>query len=127
MNETKRFLDNGDQTVTDLQTGLIWDQRDVCLMNWFEALEYCSNLHHAGKEDWRLPTREELESLVQRDRTEAPLLDPTFFPNVVANHYWTNETTEAGTTAFYVSFNRGKTGRRTKKLKNYVRAVWLNT
>jgi len=92
-------------------------------MNWFEALEYCKKLNHAGKEDWRLPTREELESLVQRDRTEALLLDPPNFPDVVANHYWTNETTEAGTTAFYVSFNRGKTGMRTKKLKSYVRAV----
>jgi len=123
MKTNKLFRDNGDQTVTDLRTGLIWDQRELGLMTWFEAIKACEQMEHAGYTDWRLPSPAELESLVLRDKEEAPLLDLEFFPEVKINHYWTSEGTDALTTAYDVSFNRGKTGRRAKRLGNYVRAV----
>lgn len=68
-----RFTDNGDGTVTDNMTGLIW-LKDGCFLSgtWSQALTYCGNLADgdcgltdgsvAG--DWRLPNIRELVSLV---------------------------------------------------------------
>jgi hypothetical protein len=66
-----RFVDNGDGTVTDLCTGLMWmqdpavpDSRynpDECDgIFWQEALIYAENLDFAGYSDWRLPNVREL-------------------------------------------------------------------
>ena len=68
-----RFVDNGDGTVTDHCTGLMW-QKDTADLNgdgkstdedsvrWCDALAYCENLSFAGHDDWRLPNVRELES-----------------------------------------------------------------
>jgi len=70
------FVDNGDGTVTDQATGLMWMQADGGqALNWEEALAYAANLDAAGHEDWRLPDAKELQSIV--DYTAAPdALDP---------------------------------------------------
>ena len=50
------FTDNGDGTVTDAATGLMWKQDDSGSgMIWDDALSYCENLETAGYTDWRLP------------------------------------------------------------------------
>ena len=67
----KRFIDNGDGTVTDLETKLMWKQTDSFQdtsqwANWFKAHEYILGLgieKFAGYTDWRMPTLEEAESL----------------------------------------------------------------
>ena len=59
-----RFIDNGDATVTDLKTGLMWATRDNGgNIYWKKAGMYCLNYSGGGHTDWRLPTREELASL----------------------------------------------------------------
>ncbi|OGH01634.1 MAG: hypothetical protein A2600_11735 [Candidatus Lambdaproteobacteria bacterium RIFOXYD1_FULL_56_27] len=123
--QKKRFLDNGNQTVTDLSTGLTWDQREPKYMKWQSAVDYAKESNHGGYNDWRLPTLEELMGLLDRSQLKAPLLDLRFFPGVEANHYWTSETEvmPTGTAAKYVSFNRGGTGRRNIVQKNCVRLV----
>ena len=71
MELAKRFVDNGDGTVTDLETKLIWKQTDSFQdtskwNNWFRAHEYIHSLNiekFAGCSDWRMPTLEEAESL----------------------------------------------------------------
>ncbi len=67
-----RFVDNGDGTVTDTCTGLMWqkDTADVNgrrnratmqdRLNWQDALKYCESLSFAGHDDWRLPNVREL-------------------------------------------------------------------
>ena len=69
-----RFTDNGDGTVTDNLTGLIWlkNADRFGRKNWSEALSHCNDLaddevnladgSHAG--DWRIPSLEELQSLI---------------------------------------------------------------
>ena len=54
------YKDNGDGTVTDLSTGLIWQQVASSEgMSWEEALAYCEGLSLGGYTDWRLPNKKE--------------------------------------------------------------------
>ena len=69
-----RFTDNGNGTVTDNLTGLIWLKNANCFgtETWTEALEdcdsltagYCGLTDGSSVGDWRLPNRFELESLL---------------------------------------------------------------
>lgn len=78
-----RFTDNGDGTVTDNLTGLMWikDPAQAGLgspMYWYDALNACENLIYAGHEDWRLPNINELLSIIDHSRYD-PAFDPLFF------------------------------------------------
>jgi len=58
------YQDNGDGTVTDLNTGLIWQKTPpIKRYTWDEAAAYAENLKLAGYDDWRMPTIKELYSL----------------------------------------------------------------
>jgi hypothetical protein len=64
------FVDNGDGTVTDLATGLMWMKDDSGVgMNWQDALAYAEGLSCAGYDDWRLPNAKELQSIVDYSRS----------------------------------------------------------
>lgn len=73
------FKDNGDGTVSDPNTGLMWQQSPpVEGMTWYEAKEYCENLEFGGYSDWRLPTLKELFSISNFEQGW-PYLDTTYF------------------------------------------------
>jgi hypothetical protein len=59
-----RFVDNGDGTVTDTKTNLMWAKYD-CQgdINWHQAKDYCTYVLLSHYHDWRMPTIEELETL----------------------------------------------------------------
>ncbi|PKN55000.1 MAG: hypothetical protein CVU56_23545 [Deltaproteobacteria bacterium HGW-Deltaproteobacteria-14] len=65
--------DNGDGTVTDAATGLVWQRANGqqsagdLQFSWKEALAYCEALALAGHDDWRLPDVRELQSIVDYD------------------------------------------------------------
>ncbi len=84
------FVDNGDGTVTDTATGLMWQQSfPVQTMGWQQALAYCESLVLAGHDDWRLPNVNELQSIV--DYTQyGPSIDTAFFPDTPADFFWTS-------------------------------------
>lgn len=85
-----RFTANGDGTVTDHATGLIWKQcpegRDgsncsvgnLTTLDWQRALQEAEKANFAGSTDWRLPSINELESLVEQ-RCYAPAINANFF------------------------------------------------
>jgi len=82
---------NGDGTVTDTDTGLMWQQDTAPnTYTWQQALSYCETLILGGYSDWRLPNRNELQSIVDYSRFN-PAIDPIFnvalFPN-----YWSSTT-----------------------------------
>ena len=58
------YQDNGDSTVTDLNTGLMWQQDPGDKMPYQEAVANASSFNLAGYDDWRLPTIKELYSLI---------------------------------------------------------------
>ncbi|MBN1420805.1 MAG: DUF1566 domain-containing protein [Planctomycetes bacterium] len=68
-----RFVDNGDGTVSDNCTGLMWQQETGVprwdpeygpAVNWGEALQYCDALVLGGSDDWRVPNQFELHSVL---------------------------------------------------------------
>ena len=78
-----KFVDNGDGTVSDNATGLMWQKADDGNgRNWEESLEYAENLELATYYDWRLPNAKELQSIVDYSRspqtTQSPAIDPVF-------------------------------------------------
>jgi len=85
-----RFVENGDDTVTDTCLGLMW-QKDTAdtggPLTWCEALDHGEGLSFAGKTDWRLPNVRELHSLLDYGR-HAPALDPVF--DMAERDYWTS-------------------------------------
>ena len=87
------LVDNGDGTVSDTETGLMWQQAEAWKTKWQTALDYCENLilPDGGYDDWRLPDRNELQSLVDYSRY-GPCLDKTFFPGVLLSSYWSSTT-----------------------------------
>jgi hypothetical protein len=64
------YQDNGDGTVSDLNTGLIWQQDPGEKMTFAQALAGASALNLGGYTDWRLPTIKELYSLILFDGTD---------------------------------------------------------
>lgn len=59
------YVDNGDGTITDLVTGLMWQQDMGEKRTFALAKAYVSKLSLAGHSDWRIPTIKELYSLIQ--------------------------------------------------------------
>ncbi len=65
-----RYTDNGDGTVTDEVTGLMWQQDPGAKKTWSVANASASTFVLAGRHDWRLPTVKELYSLILFDGTD---------------------------------------------------------
>ena len=69
--EVPAFVDNGDGTISDTRSNLMWKKDDSFKefgygINWFEAQDYCEILNEkkfAGYDDWRLPSGEEAKSV----------------------------------------------------------------
>ena len=84
-----RYRDNGDGTVSDLNTGLMWQQDPGEKMTYSEAVEKAETFRLAGYSDWRLPTIKELYSLIDFSgvdvgpatsaETGVPFIDRDFF------------------------------------------------
>lgn len=86
----RSYTDNGDGTITDNATGLMWEAKDDNNVGglhdkddtyaWDGAFQFVAQLNatkFAGHSDWRLPNRFELESIVDVERT-SPAVDPVF-------------------------------------------------
>jgi len=93
-----RFTDNGDSTIVDNLTGLIWT-KDNCGtedMTWEAALEYIAGMNAGTNQnfnhtDWRLPNVRELQGLIDYERCDPAL--PLEHPFVnVASLYWSSTT-----------------------------------
>ena len=122
-------MNNGDGTVTDTSTGLMWQKTGSSTeMTWEQALAYCESLevnateNPGGYSGWRLPTIKELVSLADFSRYN-PTINTTYFRNTVSSFYWSS-TTNAGNPyyAWGVDFDYGYDGSNNIGY-NYVRAV----
>jgi hypothetical protein len=120
---TGGYTDNGDGTVTDASTGLMWQQAGSSNKNWGQALAHCSGLSLGNYADWRLPTIKELRSLADYSRYN-PAINITYFPNTVSSYYWSSTTGAYKTgDAWVESFDYGYDTNNGKYANSYVRAV----
>lgn len=107
-----RFTDNNNGTVTDSITGLIWlkdaNCNTVSPKAWVDALTAVATLANGscGLSDgsttgqWRLPSRNELQSLIDYYTTSNPVLPSGHpFTGVQSGYYWSS-TPYAATTGF---------------------------
>jgi hypothetical protein len=93
--------------------------------NWHEALEYCDGLEWGGYDDWRLPDKYELQSIVSYG-TDSPSIYSEAFPSTPLEEFWTSTSYSVEVnTAWYVEFRYGKTwGQGVPKTNEYqVRCV----
>jgi hypothetical protein len=102
----------GGAAVRDNETGLVWEQSPSTPRgSWFDASVACNQLTTGGRLGWRLPTIQELASLVDPNAVRAPFLPGNPFSNVhssVGSAYW-SATTNAINSAFawIVDFSDG--------------------
>ncbi|MDD2717370.1 MAG: DUF1566 domain-containing protein [Candidatus Wallbacteria bacterium] len=75
-----RFKDNGDGTITDMATNLMWQQGENQRTNWYDALEKCRKMDLAGYTDWRMPNIKELNTILNLTYKDDWWYYKDFFP-----------------------------------------------
>ena len=131
------FADNGDQTITDQATGLMWTKADSGAgLNWSNALAWAqtkNTARHLGYNDWRLPNAKELQSILDYtrspDTTASAAIDSVFTCTPINNEnnqadypwYWSGTThaqyNGSGASGAYVCFGRGL---------GYMNSAWVD-
>jgi hypothetical protein len=132
-----RFTDNGDKTILDNETGLVWAKEDSWpvaqdWLNFQESLQFVDDMNkkdYLGFHDWRIPEREEVEKIFRADSTILARsnneihLDPLFAPGG-GNASWCLPFDQQA--AFYFSYTSGNTQQFDQDYsQGYVRLVRL--
>ncbi|MBN2186606.1 MAG: DUF1566 domain-containing protein [Dehalococcoidia bacterium] len=130
-------MDNGDGTITDNATGLMWSKVDSSKeMDWEGALvcvQQKNKKNYLGYNDWRLPNAKELQSIVDYTRspqtTNSAAIAPVFTVTSIIDErgqknypfYWTSTThvtaAGGGQNAAYIAFG---------KAPGYMRNSWID-
>jgi len=136
-----RYTDNGDGTVTDNQTGLIWlkDANYFGRLDWQTAQSVVADLANgkcnlydgSSPGNWRLPTKDEWKKMIDKRFTwpslsnaagSAKWKEEDVFVNVQANWYWSSTTLAfASSYVWYVGLFRGEVR---NAAKTTMRFVW---
>lgn len=135
----RSYTDNGDGTITDNVTGLMWEKltndatihdKDDCY-TWANAFAMkitdLNTANFAGHNDWRLPNINELQTLADYGRS-FPAIDPAFNNGVDSfngsSGYWSSTTfASVVTSAWSVNLGDGNVGAFAKTNCGGVRAV----
>ena len=144
-----RYQNNGDGTITDLNTGLTWEEKgsggnaSTCLTDlhgvnsactwaqatgaWIDAVNAEGGTGFAGHSDWRLPNVKELQSIVDYGRF-GPAINPVFNNGIdsftAAANYWPSTPDAAiPSSAWVVVFSSGFVDTFNKSFTSRVRAV----
>ena len=110
--EKSQWQDNGDGTVTDLLTGLMWKRDESGQLGLEDALRYCDELRLGGYDDWRMPNIRELATLIDLNYTDGVWFHKNLFPDTITKplgFYWSSST-YASTFGWGVNFQFGYDG-----------------
>ena len=130
------FTSNGNGTVTDRTTGLMWMSCSLgqqwkgktCRgkatgFSWQEGLKVTASQTFAGHSDWRLPNKNELDSIVE-GRCYTPAINTEIFPETPPAFFWTSSPYAGSMTgAWSVDFGFGAVTASVKTGEMYVRLV----
>lgn len=116
-----RYIKTNRDTIYDMFTGLEWIPDPSGLggawgspglpnkMTWQNAIDACKTLFHGGYNDWRLPNRKELESILDYGKSN-PAIDQDFFPNTQSDGYHSSSVTQYGCENYwFTNFENGIT------------------
>jgi len=144
------YYDNGNGTVTDNNTGLVWQKCSVgqnndticsgdgLKYNWYQAFgtydatyntsyqDVCGSLNLGGHTNWRLPTKKELVSIVDYSfQPQGATIKSAYFPNTYMDFYWSSTTDAIGQEhAWFLDFFDGHVFIHEKRAAaEYVRCV----
>lgn len=115
------------QAVFDKETGLVWERSpSTGTLNWYDALAHCNTLAKGGRLGWRLPTLQELASLVD---ISVPAPGPALpighpFSNVALDLYWSATTDATDTSHAWIVFFSVGVGVVFDQKKSYAGYVW---
>jgi hypothetical protein len=99
----------GSNAVLDRETGLVWERvPSTETFAWLNALSHCLDSNTGGRTGWRLPTIQELLSLV--DRSQTPAL-PSGHPFTVPSFFWSASTSAGSPDAAWMVGLRTFVGR----------------
>jgi alpha-tubulin suppressor-like RCC1 family protein len=124
------YIDHGNGTITDKKTGLMWKRCSEGLSGvncekgeteeytWNDAVQRFKNVAYAGSSDWRLPTIDELKTLVScskgqnehdscNDGSETPMINQQAFPNTVWSYWSGSPYADSSDYAWLVVFGYG--------------------
>ena len=133
------YTDHGNGTVTDSNTGLMWKKCSLGLsgsscasgtvltFTWQAALSAANNNTDSGYSDWRLPNKNELESLIENACSNTAI-NHTFFPATVAlsstDAYWSSsQFVPVSNASWNINFKYGEAKGSYKNSNYYVRLV----
>lgn len=132
---TSRFLNNGDGTVTDSVTKLTWkrcsegvsgktcESGSAVTYTWPEAIEAAAASTFAGKKDWRLPTIQELDSIIEYKCT-MPSVNADIFPVTPISNFWSSSPFAGYPNGSWnINFNDGSHESCSRNWNLYVRLV----
>ena len=136
---TSRFAVNGDGTVTDNTTKMMWMRcalgqswngkactGKAASYSWQEANDAVKRLNasgYAGHNDWVLPMVPNLASIVER-RCLNPRINQTIFPATAMGPFWTSmQKKDAPDFVYIIDFGHGGAGPLRKESKAHVRLM----
>ncbi len=131
-----RFETLRDGTVVDKRTGLMWMRcilgqnwnGEICQQpkpwfthrTWAQAMQDAERSRYAGYDDWRLPTLDELKSIVEQ-RCQDPTINTEIFPATVADSHWTMDSYQSNQDyAWRINFQNGRENADIKENVSYV-------
>jgi hypothetical protein len=134
-----QLVDNGDGTISDMQTGLMWKKcvegvsgngcaaGSAASFNWQQALEQPGTVNSgegfAGYHDWRLPNIKELTSIVE-EQCSNPAINSNRFPNTPSSYVWSGSPyANYSGLAWYVDFGNGYSYGGNRSVNDQVRLV----
>jgi len=120
LSSSKRFIvltNMNQEAVLDMETGLVWEKSpSTDNLSWYLAKSHCRVATTGNRKGWRVPTVEELSSLVDPSQANPalPAGHPFTLPTTDADYYWSASTYASdaitdGSNALAVRFDTGGT------------------
>jgi hypothetical protein len=121
------FVDNKNDTITDVSSGLIWQKSPdrEAAMSWDDACTYVKSLSIGGQSAWRLPTKQELHDLtLTAGENPSQWLEDHGFEGIEWAFYWTATKHEKKADHYwYIDLGTGEAGIHPKESLYFVWAV----